>query len=467
MRGTHKEDAHRRGAHQKGARHFATIEEGIAEVAAGRMLVVVDDEDRENEGDLLIAAEKVTPEAINFMITHGKGLVCMPLTAERLEQLGIPPMTEVNTSEQGTAFHVSIGAKGRITTGISPADRSETVLAAIAEDATPQDISMPGHVFPLAARGGGVLERAGHTEAAVDLARLAGLAPAGVICEIINPDGTMARRPELEAFAEKHGLKMITVASLIAYRRCTERLVRRVSKVTLPTRSGEFVAYGYESALDGRTHVALTVGDVSDSEKVLVRVHSECLTGDVFHSLRCDCGAQLEEAMRRVQEEGCGVVLYVVGHEGRGIGLGNKLKAYELQESGQDTVEANESLGFPADLRDYGIGAQILADLGLRSIRLLTNNPRKIVGLEGYGLDVAEQVPLEIAPCPDNYRYLRAKKEKLAHMLTLGCGTDGALVPSGAAVGAGATSDETDGAPCSRQATGLAQADDTRTEQQQ
>jgi len=398
---------------------FSTIEEAIAEIAAGRMLVVVDDEDRENEGDLVMAAEKATPEAVNFMITHGRGLVCLPLTGQRLEHLGVPPMTETNTSEQGTAFHVSIGAKGKITTGISPADRCSTVLAAIDPDTRPEDISMPGHVFPLRARPGGVLERAGHTEAAVDLARLAGLAPAGLICEIISPDGTMARRPELETFAAKHGLKMITVADLIRYRRRTERLVERSSSVTLPTRFGEFTGYGYTSTTDGRTHMALVVGDVDGVEDVLVRVHSECLTGDVFHSLRCDCGAQLEEAMRRVQQEGRGVILYIVGHEGRGIGLGNKLRAYELQEQGADTVEANEALGFPADLRDYGIGAQILCDLGLKSIRLLTNNPRKIVGLEGYGLTVTEQVGLEVESCPANYEYLRTKKEKLAHTLTL------------------------------------------------
>jgi 3,4-dihydroxy 2-butanone 4-phosphate synthase/GTP cyclohydrolase II len=383
------------------------------------MLIVVDDEDRENEGDLVMAASKATPEAINFMITHGRGLVCMPLTGERLDNLKIPPMTETNTSEQGTAFHVSIGAKGKITTGISPADRCSTVIAAIDPDTRPEDISMPGHVFPLRARPGGVLERAGHTEAAVDLARLAGLAPAGVICEIISADGTMARRPELERFAEDHNLKMITVADLIRYRRRSERLVERATQVTLPTRFGEFTGFGYTSLTDGRTHMALVKGSVSGKEDVLVRVHSECLTGDVFHSLRCDCGAQLEEAMRLVQEQGEGVILYIVGHEGRGIGLGNKLKAYELQEQGQDTVEANESLGFPADLRDYGIGAQILADLGLHSIRLLTNNPRKIVGLEGYGLKVTQQVPLEIESCPANYEYLRTKKDKMAHTLLL------------------------------------------------
>lgn len=406
--------------HDSAHKPFVSIDQALEEIAAGRMLVVVDDEDRENEGDLVMAAEKATPEAINFMITHGRGLVCLPLSATRVDQLRIPPMTDVNTSEQGTAFHVSIGAKGKITTGISPADRCATVLTAIADDTKPEDLSMPGHVFPLKARPGGVLERAGHTEAAVDLARMAGLKPAGVICEIINADGTMARRPQLEVFASEHGLKMITVADLIRYRRRQEKLVERESKVTMPTRFGEFTAYGYRSMTDGRTHLALVVGDVSGKEDVLVRVHSECLTGDVFHSLRCDCGAQLEEAMKRLQDEGRGVILYIVGHEGRGIGLANKLKAYELQERGADTVEANEALGFPADLRDYGIGAQILADLGLCSIRLLTNNPRKIVGLEGYGLKVTEQVALEVASCPTNYLYLRTKKEKLAHTLLLG-----------------------------------------------
>ena len=398
---------------------FASIEEGVAEIAAGRMLVVVDDEDRENEGDLVMAAEKATPEAINFMITHGRGLVCLPLTSERLETLRVPPMTEENTSEQGTAFHVSIGAKGRITTGISPADRCETVLAAIDPSTRAEDLSMPGHVFPLKARPGGVLERAGHTEAAVDMARLAGLTPAGVICEIINPDGSMARRPELEEFSARHGLLMVTVADLIRYRRRTERLVEKVADVTLPTRFGEFRGLGYRSLLDGRTHMALVAGDVAGRDSVLVRVHSECLTGDVFHSLRCDCGAQLEESLRRVSAEGVGVVLYIVGHEGRGIGLADKLRAYELQERGADTVEANEALGYPADLRDYGIGAQILADIGLKSIRLLTNNPRKVVGLEGYGLEIVEQVSLEVEPCPANYSYLRTKKEKLAHNLSL------------------------------------------------
>ena len=409
---------------------FSPIEEAIEEIRAGHMLVVVDDEDRENEGDLVMAAEKVTPEAINFMARHGRGLICMPLTGKRLDELGIPPMADENTSEQGTAFHCAIGAKGKITTGISAADRAVTIQTAIAPDTKPDDISMPGHVFPLRARPGGVLERAGHTEAAVDLARLAGLTPAGVICEIMNEDGTMARRPQLEVFATEHSLKMVTVADLIRYRRRTERLVERDSQVKLPTRFGEFTGYGYRSFVDDRTHMALVVGDVAGKENVLVRVHSECLTGDVFHSLRCDCGAQLEESMKRVQEEGEGVVLYIVGHEGRGIGLGAKLKAYELQEQGADTVEANEALGFPADLRDYGIGAQILCDLGLHSIRLMTNNPRKIVGLEGYGLKITEQVPLEVESCDTNIKYLTTKKEKMAHTLTLGAASGSEGNPS-------------------------------------
>jgi len=398
---------------------FSSIDEGIEEIRAGRILIVVDDEGRENEGDLIMAADKVTPEAVNFMARNGRGLICMPLTGERMETLGIPPMAAENTSEQGTAFHCSIGARGKITTGISAADRAVTIKTAVDPRTRPEDISMPGHVFPLQARTGGVLERAGHTEAAVDLARLAGLTPAGVICEIMNEDGTMARRPQLEAFAAEHGLKMITVADLIRYRRRNERLVVRETQVKLPTRFGEFTGYGYRSFVDDRTHMALVVGDVAGKENVLVRVHSECLTGDVFHSLRCDCGAQLEEAMCRVQEEGEGVILYIVGHEGRGIGLGNKLKAYELQEQGADTVEANAALGFAPDLRDYGIGAQILCDLGLHSIRLMTNNPRKIVGLEGYGLEITEQVPLEIAACETNVKYLQTKKDKMAHTLTL------------------------------------------------
>ena len=398
---------------------FVTIEEAIEEVQAGRMLIVVDDEDRENEGDLVMAAEKADAASINFMATHGRGLICLPLTEDRLHELKIPPMASENTSAQGTAFHVSIGAKGQITTGISAQDRATTVHAAIDPATRPEDLARPGHVFPLRAKPGGVLERAVHTEAAVDLARLAGLYPGGVICEIMSEDGTMARRPELEEFAAEHGLKMITVEELIRHRRRHERLIERTSVVDMPTRFGEFTAYGYTSRVDDSTHVALVKGDIAGAQDVLVRVHSECLTGDVFHSLRCDCGSQLEEAMRRIDEEGSGVVLYIVGHEGRGIGLANKLRAYELQESGADTVEANEALGFPADLRDYGIGAQILVDLGLTSMRLLTNNPTKIVGLEGYGLKVTEQVPLEVPSCPQNVHYLKTKREKMSHKLLL------------------------------------------------
>lgn len=398
---------------------FASIDDALAEIASGRMVIVVDDEDRENEGDLVIAAEKTTPDTVNFMATYGRGLICLPLTGERLDELRIPPMTQTNTSEHATAFHVSIGAKHRITTGISAADRAATVLAVIDPQTGPDDISMPGHVFPLRAKPGGVLERAGHTEAAVDLARLAGLYPAGVICEIMNEDGTMARRAELESFAAEHGLLMVTVADLIGYRSRTERLVERTSTIHLPTEHGEFTAHGYTSNVDASTHIALVAGDVAGASDVLVRVHSECLTGDVFQSLRCDCGPQLEEAMCRVQQEGRGVILYIVGHEGRGIGLANKLRAYELQEAGADTVEANEALGFAPDLRDYGIGAQILADLGLTSMRLMTNNPTKIVGLEGHGLTITEQVPLEVPACQENLAYLRTKREKMAHTLCL------------------------------------------------
>lgn len=395
---------------------FATIEEALAEIRAGRMVVVVDDEDRENEGDLTMAAQFATPQAINFMATHGRGLICLAITPERAEALRLQPMVRDNQSRFGTAFTVSIEAREGVTTGISAADRARTIQVAVDPSSRPEDLVQPGHVFPLIARSGGVLARAGQTEAAVDLARLAGLIPAGVICEVMNEDGTMARVPDLVRYCQRHGLKMVTVADLIRYRRRTEKLVRRVASVQLPTQFGDFVAYGYESLVDGEQHLALVKGEVEGQENVLVRVHSECLTGDVFHSLRCDCGDQLQAALDAIEQEGRGVLLYMA-QEGRGIGLLNKLRAYELQEQGRDTVEANLELGFAPDMRDYGIGAQILADLGLSSIRLMTNNPRKLVGLEGYGLTITERVPLEVCPRETNLRYLQAKREKLGHIL--------------------------------------------------
>ena len=395
---------------------FAPIETAIEAFREGKMIIVVDDEDRENEGDLTIAAEKITPAAINFMARHGRGLICMPMTEERLAELDIPLMVSQNTTVFDTAFCVSIEAKGVTSTGISAADRAATVLAAIDAKTRPADLARPGHMFPLRARDGGVLVRAGQTEAAVDLARTAGLYPAGVICEIMNEDGTMARVPELAKFAKKHKLLMITVADLIQYRMQTEALVRRVASASLPTDHGDFRVIAYESLIDRETHVALVKGDIGNGRDVTVRVHSRCLTGDVFHSSRCDCGPQLDAAMARISEAGRGVLLYL-NQEGRGIGLANKIRAYELQDQGFDTVEANERLGFKPDQRDYGIGVQILRDLGVKSMRLLSNNPRKLVGLEGYGLSVSEWVPLEIPASEHTRRYLTTKKEKLGHKL--------------------------------------------------
>ena len=404
----------------KGARKrspFASIDDAIAEIRAGRMIIVVDDEDRENEGDLTIAAEKVTPETINFMARHGRGQICLSMTGQRLDELEIPLAVNANTTSFGTAFCVPIDAKREVSTGISAADRAATVLTAIDPETKPSDLARPGHVSPLRARDGGVMVRAGQTEAAVDLARMAGLYPAGVICEIMNEDGTMARVPELTKFARKHGLLIITIADLIQYRMQTERLVKRVASAELPTRHGAFRIFAYANQLDNETHVALVRGDIGDGKDVLVRVHSKCLTGDVFHSARCDCGAQLDTAMARIAEEGRGVLLYL-NQEGRGIGLANKIRAYELQDQGLDTVEANERLGFKPDQRDYGIGAQVLSDLGVKTMRLLTNNPRKFVGLQGYGLAVSEAVALEIPASESTRKYLKTKKDKLGHRLS-------------------------------------------------
>jgi 3,4-dihydroxy 2-butanone 4-phosphate synthase/GTP cyclohydrolase II len=395
---------------------FSSIDDAIAAIRAGRMVVVVDDEDRENEGDLTIAAEMITPEAINFMASHGRGLICLAMTAERLDALEIPLMVSHNSSRFETAFCVSIEAKERTTTGISAADRAATVLTAVDPDTKPSDLVRPGHMFPLRARNAGVLERAGQTEAAVDLARIAGLSPAGVICEIMNDDGTMARVPELSLFARHHRLPMITIADLITYRMRTESFVKCVASAKLPTEYGEFRLHAFENQIDKQTHVALVRGNISDGKNVLVRVHSQCLTGDVLRSARCDCGAQLDTAVRRIAFEGRGVLLYL-DQEGRGIGLANKIRAYGLQDEGLDTVEANERLGFKADQRDYGIGVQILRDLGVRSMRLLSNNPRKLVAIEGYGLSVVEWLPLEIPATATTLHYLTTKRNKLGHVL--------------------------------------------------
>ena len=397
----------------------STIDEALLDIRKGKMVILVDDEDRENEGDLCIAAEKATPQAINFMAKHGRGLICLSLASDKVKALQLPLMVSDNTSAFKTAFTVSIEAKRGVTTGISAADRATTVLTAIADDAKPEDLARPGHVFPLEAKSGGVLVRTGQTEGSVDLARLAGLKPAGVICEVMNDDGTMARMPDLEIFAKKHGVKIVTIADLIRYRLQNESLVRRAAVTTLPTvYGGEFTAIAYENEVDKQQHLALVKGDIRSEDAVLVRVHSECLTGDVFGSQRCDCGDQLHTAMRMVAQEGKGVIVYM-HQEGRGIGLINKMKAYALQDQGQDTVEANLALGFEPDLRDYGLGAQILRDLGIRKIRLMTNNPKKIVGLQGYGLEVVERISIECKPGKRNINYLKTKKKKMGHLLSV------------------------------------------------
>jgi 3,4-dihydroxy 2-butanone 4-phosphate synthase / GTP cyclohydrolase II len=398
---------------------FATVPDAVAAIRGGEMVIVVDDADRENEGDLIMAAEFATTEAIGFFVRHTSGVICAPMPGERLDELDLPLMVTANTAPYRTAFTVSVDAAQGTTTGISAADRSATIRALIDPDTKPADLARPGHIFPLRYREGGVLKRAGHTEAAVDLARMAGRYPGAVLCELVNPDGSMARLPQLERFAAEHDLKLITIADLIRHRRHREKLVRRIAEARIPTQWGDFTGYAYESLLDGEEHLALVRGDVGGKENVLVRVHSECLTGDALGSLRCDCGAQLQGALRRIAEAGQGVVVYLRGHEGRGIGLAHKLRAYSLQERGRDTVDANLELGLPIDDREYGIGSQILVDLGITTMRLMTNNPAKYGGLEGYGLQIVERVPLETYPNPENLRYLRTKRERMGHLLDL------------------------------------------------
>jgi 3,4-dihydroxy 2-butanone 4-phosphate synthase/GTP cyclohydrolase II len=396
---------------------LAKVEDAVAAIGRGEIVVVIDDEDRENEGDLIMAAEFATPESIAFFVRHTSGVICMPLTAERCAELELPLMVHDNTESHRTAFTVSVDFRSGTTTGISAADRAATIQALIDPATRPKDLARPGHIFPLRYSEGGVLKRAGHTEAAVDLARMAGLTPAGVLCEIVNDDGTMARVPDLERFCEEHGLLMISIADMIRYRRQGEKLVKRVAEARVPTDWGDFTCYAYESLIDGETHMAMVRGAVQGEDDVLVRVHSECLTGDVFGSLRCDCGVQLDSAMQKVAEEGLGVVVYLRGHEGRGIGIAHKLRAYELQDQGRDTVDANLDLGLPVDSREYGIGAQILVDLGITTMRLMTNNPSKRGGLEGFGLEITGRVPLESVPNPENISYLRTKRERMGHLL--------------------------------------------------
>ncbi|MGZ4609152.1 MAG: bifunctional 3,4-dihydroxy-2-butanone-4-phosphate synthase/GTP cyclohydrolase II [Actinomycetes bacterium] len=424
------------GGQQRGGVRLDSIERAVADLAAGQPVVVVEDEDRENEGDLVLAASKATPAQLGFMVRHTSGVICVPMEGRELDRLKLPPMTAVNEDRKKTAYSVSVDARDGVTTGISAADRARTIRVLVDSATEPYELTRPGHVFPLRAAPGGVLQRAGHTEAAVDLARLAGLTPAGVIAEIVNDDGSMARLPELRVFADEHGLALVTIADLIAFRRRSETLVERVASTRLPTRYGEFLAVGYRSTIDAVEHVALVKGEIGAGHDVLVRVHSECLTGDVLGSLRCDCGPQLEAALRTVAAEGHGVVLYMRGHEGRGIGLLHKLAAYQLQDAGRDTVDANLDLGLPADARDYGLGAQILVDLGVRTMRLLTNNPTKRAGLEGYGLEITERVPLEVHATPENLRYLQTKRDRMGHELP-------GLPEAGALLAPGALSDRT------------------------